>query len=140
MAASVADYLAAWKKSHARGIKLPLGQFTAAERFFRYVLQGIALERRVRSDPNSPTMAGISNLTIAVQVLAALPGNRSVDNDEAECLANSYVALLRKFRDGSTTPDDAPTAQEMFDFLKELQHQGNLARHAAFASTSSPGR
>jgi hypothetical protein len=142
MAASVAGYLEAWQSGnqHAR-IILPEGQFAAAERFFNHVLQGTALDRGQRIDPEAPTMAGISNLTIAVEVLAALPCSRPPQTEEVEKTVQSYLTCLKAICEGASVATvDVSIVESLRAFLRELQRQGNLAHHVAFAADESPLR
>lgn len=135
MASSVASYLDKWPEGGEPQSVLPKGQFAAAERFFAYVLQGTALDRHERPNPNTPTMAGISNLTIAVEVLAALPWNGHTTHVEVEKTVRSYLACLAAIREGPLRDTiDSQTVDKLKGFLRELQRQGNLARHAAFAA------
>ena len=135
MASSVAGYLEKWLTADEEQSPLPNGQFAAAERFFAYVLQGTALDRHERLNPDTPTMAGISNLTIAVKVLAALPWNGHTTHEQVEMTVQSYRECLAAIRAGDLKDSiDTPTVDKLKGFLRELQRQGNLARHAAFAA------
>lgn len=135
MASAVSAYLEQWAKRDKKRSVLPRGQFGAAKRFFNYVLQGTALENRQRKDSEAPTMAGISNLTIAVEVLAALPWKYAT-SDEVETRVQSYIDCLNAIEEPMhRNTIDAKTVESLCVFLRELQRQGNLARHAAMATT-----
>jgi hypothetical protein len=72
-------------------------------------------------------MAGTSNLAIAVQVLAAMPGNRLVEIDNMEQLANAWLSELEKLAESQS--DLSPPTLDLRAFLRELQRQGNLVQH-----------
>lgn len=141
MASAVASYLEAWLADQVKSRQLPKGQFQAASRFFRYVTQGVALDRGEILDPNVPTMAGISNLTIATEVLSALPKADLAESAAVQAMVERYQKCLRAIQKGGPIPEiDRSTVQELHDFLRELQRQGNRARRNTRAIAESPQR
>src|SRR5688572_12268707 len=92
VATTVVEHLEAVEqatKRHRQPPPAPVGAIDAALRFFRYVLDGIALDQRrpqtkgsggtAPSRP-SPAMAGISNLSVAVNVMRSARGPSSADD------------------------------------------------------------
>lgn len=87
----------------------PLGAYAAAKQFFTLVLNGIARDQHksrggraasVGSNDgtaSAPTMAGISNLSIAVNVLSSAGGKRRAhpNQEDLEQLQKQIVSLCK---------------------------------------------
>lgn len=141
MASAVAGYLEAWLDNRHEARPMPKGQFAAAERFFKYVIHGVAFDHGEQTDRDVPAMAGISNLTIAVEVLAALPAVARAESEVVRGMAEGYLKCLNTIREqGLRDQVDPQVVRSLRDFLRELQRQGNRARRKARAVAESPLR
>jgi hypothetical protein len=82
-------------------------------------------------------MAGISNLTIAVEVLVRLPqGPHSLQDVESRL--KDYLSVLTQLQHNPRVQLPSDKLIDLAKFFFELQEQGNLARHTAFARRESP--
>ena len=140
VASATSDYIEHWLVSNKDSRPAPpRGIFNAAERFLNRVLEGIALEHRQAAQTPVPTMAGISNLTIAVDVFAAMPGTQLHKLEDLEKTVQSYLECLRAIPKNKPRKTISPERVESLrDFFRELQRQGNVAHHAAITESEFP--
>ncbi|MGH7173117.1 MAG: hypothetical protein ACRELF_00075 [Gemmataceae bacterium] len=131
VAASMVDYLQSWLRTDRKPPPVPRGIFAGASRFLKQALEGIALDRHERFDPEIPIMAGISNMTIALQVLHRLP-LPPADLREAEKKFTDYLECLKSI-ENSQSEELVQQVEAVKTFFEELRNQGNRAQHAAFA-------
>jgi hypothetical protein len=118
--------------------KLPPRTFSSAKRFLTWVLDGVALSRRGEA-ASVPTMAALSNLTIAVEVLTALPVPVATDLDAVQSSVRSYLDCLTSLQESSAASEVTPaTVEEMQRFFAELLRQGNAAQYSEFARGEQP--
>lgn len=141
VAAGMIDYLDDWCGVAATGDHLPPPKrtFASARRFLTWVLDGVALNRRSKPGKAVPTMAGLSNLTIAVEVLSSLPTASGKDLEAVESRVRSYLECLLAIEDpsrgGAVSVD---TIRELRSFFQELLRQGNSSRYVEFARGELP--
>lgn len=122
----------------------PRGAIEAARRFFRFVLSGIALDKRrstvtegslLSTTPGSQAIsAGISNLSIAVKVIGS---NKPDDLQVIEQTVKSYLGTVDRLEEKQMSA----TAQEreaLSRFFRALQRQGEIERDATIASQEGP--
>jgi len=131
------DYLQGWLAATQEPAAIPRGIFAGARRFLSQALEGIYLDRHERFDQQIPIMAGITNMTIALRVLHRLawPGNPA----EVEAKVRDLLDCLRDIEGKAPRMEPLVTkATSLKDFFRELQQQGNRARHADFARAESP--
>jgi len=140
VAASMRDYLDEWLTvGAAERLAPPKGVSAAAKRFLAYVLDGIALSRRSQPRRRVPTMAGLSNLTIAVDVLTALPEEAPKNLDAVEGSVTTYLDfLLQVEREPGSAAASEDVARALRAFFEELQRQGSLARYAELSRGETP--
>jgi hypothetical protein len=129
VAASMVEYLQAYSESDLSRPTPPRGILAGARRFFDQVLEGIALNRQQRFKPNIPILAGLSNLTVALHVLHRL-SFPAEDLGSVEEKIRGYLRCLAAFEDDQASPVRREEVQELKDFFRALQDQGNRARHA----------
>jgi hypothetical protein len=151
VATTVAEHLDAVKeaaKSRRAMPPPPKGAIEAARRFFRYVLDGIELDQAASSRPvtgaslsearSIPSMAGFSNLSIAVNVMrSAEAGYR----DDLGQLRERIAALLETLERLQERPRDIVPDSDLNllkRFFCELQRQGEIERDATLASQELP--
>lgn len=139
VAARMVDYLDQWlaTPSSAR-VAPPRGATLAATRFLHHVLDGVALNRHRSPIPQIPTMAGLSNLTIAIDVLTALPQGTPPDWRTVEESVQAYLACLGAIQENSTNTIEETTVRSLRAFFDELQSQGDRACHAEYARNEQP--
>lgn len=136
VAASLVEYLQSWVEA-PEPPEIPRGIFAGARRFLNQVLEGVALDRHERIQPQIPIMVGITNLTIALGILRRL--TPPLGSKEAEAKVRLYLACLQAIEDRKDrSPALMEQARALKDFFRELQDEGNRARHAAFARAESP--
>jgi hypothetical protein len=140
VAASMSDYLDQWlTRAASERLPPPKGTVGAAKRFLSYVLDGIALNRRDQPARRVPTMVGLSNLTIAVEVLTALPDPQPKNLDAVEESMREFLQLLTELERAPADPSiSVEVARSLRTFFEELQRQGGLARYAEFAHGERP--
>jgi len=146
VATTVAEHLEAMAKAAKRRMAVqlpPKGALEAARRFFQYVLEGIELDqgspRAKVGGSSSPSMAGFSNLSIAVNVMRSAKGTNPVEDLDA--LKRQISALLETLDRLQKEPFEALSAndvQSLITFLRELQRQGEIERDATFAAQEHP--
>lgn len=128
MASSVGGYLARWSNMNEQYEPFPRGQFVAARRFFNHVLEGSTPARKEKTARNVPTAAGISNLAIAVEVLAALPSDVTSDENVQQTV-RSYLECLQAIQNKQPRETiNNKVVSSLISFLRRLQLRGNLAR------------
>jgi hypothetical protein len=102
------------------------------------VLAGVALERHERLDPDLPIMAGVSNLSIALGVIRRLPAPPAT-LELVETRVKAYLGCIEDIAAGKARCEaGTEEVQAVAAFFRELQAEGNCARHAAFARAESP--
>jgi hypothetical protein len=132
------EFLHSWLVTNQGFPAVPRGIFAGARRFLQHALEGIALNRHERSQPDVPIMAGISNLTIARAVFHQLPSPPG-KLEEIEEKVKQFLQALKDFEDQRPrSPELVRVAEAMQQFFHELQQQGHRARHAAFARAEAP--
>jgi hypothetical protein len=150
VATAVVEHLEATEratKRHVASPAPPIGAIEAARRFFSYVLEGIALDQkstRGRRTPvqsagshPSPSMAGFSNLSIAVNVMRTAHGAASADLGKLEAEIRSLLQTLDRLSTGRQIPSKRDR-NSLARFLSELRRQGEIERDAAVASQERP--
>lgn len=152
VATTVAEHLDVVRQSAKRRVAAPpppKGAIEAARRFFRYVLEGIALDQESlsRAMPGvsfsgtrpSPSMAGFSNLSIAVNVMRSAKGTGSAD--DLGTLEKQITSLLQTLDRLQERTSEAPPENDLSllsTFLRELQRQGEIERDATVATQEHP--
>jgi hypothetical protein len=152
VATTVAEHLDAMrqaKRRHKEAPPPPKGAIEAARRFFRYVLEGIHSDQRISSRAGevslseagrpSPSMAGFSNLSIAVNVMHSAKGTGATNDLGA--LENQITSLLNALDRLQEKPSEALPHNDfnlLSTFLRELQRQGEIERDASVASHERP--
>lgn len=152
VATTVAEHLDAVRKAARRQTEAPpppKGAIEAARRFFRYVLEGIQLDQRPsppvgdaslsESTRPSPSMAGFSNLSIAVNVMHSAKGANSVnDLGTLEKQIKSLLSTLDRLQEDPSGPLPKKEFNSLSTFLRELQRQGEIERDASVAVYERP--
>ena len=149
VAASVAEFIAASLKESTVP-RPPSGALNAARQFFQYVIDGIAIDQK-QSPPSEafPPMAGISNLSIAYEVLTSLPDpdEQPADLEKLQqtvenhlCTLDKILAQVRSSETAITTLDvDTDQMRQLLEFLTELMNQGLNEEEATIANEEHPG-
>src|SRR5579871_577452 len=131
VAASMEDYLQSWLTANRKTPPVPRGIFAGARRFLNYALEGIYLDRRERSQPQIPIMAGISNMTIALGVFRRLT-NQPEALDKIERDLKDFLECLQAIE---AAEDRSETLQSrvgaLQQFFRELRQQGDRELHAS---------
>ena len=152
MATTVAEHLDAVRRAARRRAEAPSpprGAIEAARRFFRYVLEGIQLDQRLsplvgdaslsESVRPSPSMAGFSNLSIAVNVMHSARGADSTnDLGTLEKQIKSLLNTLDRLQEEPSEPLPKKDFSSLSTFLRELQRQGEIERDASIAFNERP--
>jgi hypothetical protein len=156
VATSVVEHLEALDraaKSRREAPRPPVGAMDAARRFFRYVLEGIALDQKrahgrrsagsasvaTGSTRPSPAMAGISNLSVAVNVMRSAQGPSSADDlAKFERQISAWLQTLERLQAEEVPAVPRKDRISLATFLRELQRQGEIERDAALASQERP--
>jgi len=144
VAASVAEFLDA----SLRQVKItrpPRGSLKAAKQFFRYVLEGIEMDRDGQAVKETPPMAGISSLSIACEVLSSLPEDHAqpADLDNVKKTIESHLHTIEEVISKLDTQEnlsevDAQRRQQLLSFLTELMRQGLAEEEAAIVDEEHP--
>ena len=114
-------------KKKKRQSSVPKGSIYAAMQFFEQIHQAV-------KDPTSrktPVMAGISNFSIAVDVLA-VSGASDQTPESIAATAKTYSELLRAILE-DREPDDASEYKNLLAFMRELETHGNRERETAIS-------
>lgn len=152
VATTVAEHLDAMRQATKRRTEVPpppKGAIEAARRFFRYVLEGIQLDQRLSNPVGdaslsesvrpSPSMAGFSNLSIAVNVIHSAKGADSTNDLGAlERQIKSLLSTLDRLQEEPSEPLPRRDVNSLITFLRELQRQGEIERDASIASHERP--
>lgn len=152
VAMTVAEHIRAIqdaRSEHNAPPSAPAGALNAAGQFLGYALaaldrsgtQGVqgSVSRAIAT--GAPTMAGISSLSIAVNVIRSAQGAASIENldkvrQEIDALSKS-LALLES---PSLETIDSVELDRLREFFKELGRAGRVDRAAAIASNERPIR
>ncbi|MEK6880210.1 MAG: hypothetical protein AABY22_11400 [Nanoarchaeota archaeon] len=101
------------------------GAFRAAKQFLENIKYGIALNRKQRPEKYAhiELMTGISDLSIAVDVLQKTHPEIGVNLSEIEKIIDLYIQNIEEIQaiPGSVSKEDH---QNLFIFFKELMQQG----------------
>lgn len=135
VAAALADYLQQWLESSPP--PLPRGTFAGAQRFLNLVLEGAALDRHERRQPEIPVMAGLLNWTLARGVLSGLP-QPAAKPEDMETVIVKHLNCLRRIEAGESDDGLRADASELKSFFLELLQQGNRRRQASYAREEAP--
>lgn len=135
VASEMVDYLDGWENGSSDPI--PERTYKDAKRFFSQVLKGLSPES-YRSASPVPLMAAISSLTVAVDVLTALPNCEVETYEEVKDMVRSFLARLDGFRKAPLQREEKEIAHSMKQFFGELQDQGNIAREEAYFRDAAP--
>ena len=158
VATAVAEYLDEFDAAVTKRTQLPSppgGAIRAAERFFELGLRGIAVDEAPRRRkgrnghsperdvPPPPTMAGISNLTIARRVMQSsrLHADVSGPDDSAE-MRRQITSLLTTLKSLAGEPRPTVARRDRLrvaKFFHELRRHGEAERDAALAAQERPG-
>lgn len=123
VAVSLAEYLQGLvDKKDMTGL-VPKAAMMSVQRFFEYVLHGIAFDRRQPCRSDIPVMAGISNFTIATGVFFKI--GLSTSQDEVAARISKYSEVLKRLTEKGVPPEDKDTVKEMILFFEELWEQGD---------------
>jgi len=125
VAARLVEYLEAISKKK-RPREAPKGSVYAAMKFFEDV--GHAIEAPPLGG-KPPAMVGISNLSIAVEVLTV---SGDPTSETIASTAKTYQDLLKAILD-DRMPEDSATLRELISFFRALEDNGNTEREAAIA-------
>lgn len=124
VASNMVAYLEGWLADAEAKPTPPARTFLSARRFLEWVVNGIKLDRR---EP-APTMASLSNWTVAVHVLTSLADDPIQRHTEVEArvtdLASTLDALQRQDH------VDHVAVERLKAFFEELRQQGNAASYA----------
>jgi hypothetical protein len=140
VAAEMVDFLDDWLgASESTRPAPPKRALASVKRFMTWVLDGVALNGRSETPNHVPTMATLSNLTIAVEVLTAMPSEPAKDLNAVADSIRSYLNCLSEIEKTAGSPPPSPsTVRELRAFFDELLRQGNSARYAELARGESP--
>jgi hypothetical protein len=132
------EYLRKWLGASAEVPPIPRGIFAGAQRFLNLTLEGIALNRHERFQPEIPIMAGMSSMTIALGVLHRLPSPLS-NLKQVEDQIRNYLGCLAALEAKQPPPEDMrDRVSSLKEFFHRLMEQGTRARHAAHARAEMP--
>ncbi|MBX7134335.1 MAG: hypothetical protein K1X67_16805 [Fimbriimonadaceae bacterium] len=128
----------------------PVGALDAAQQFFNYVLgaldqgstQGAGGVTPARVSPSpTPTMAGISNLSIAVTVMRSAHGLASPANlQKVREQVDSFSSILSALQEHRSERLEKQELTKLHEFFKELGKAGRIDRAATIATHERPVR
>ena len=149
VATTVVEHLGAVEEAlegHDALPPVPVGALDAAEQFFKYVLLAIEqrpsvsgpASQRIGSSP-TPTMAGISNLSIAVTVMRNSQGSTSTPNlQNVGEKVRAFTRTLRAVRERQPDRVQRFELDELMKFFNELRRAGRIDRAATIAMHERP--
>jgi hypothetical protein len=149
VATTVAEHLGAVEdaiKSHHSLPPAPVGALDAAEQFFGYVL--LALDQSPNTPgatpqdigrSSTPTMAGISSLSIAVTVMRRAQGDvSSVNLQKVREQVNAFTRTLKALKEHQADKVRTVELSELMDFFNALGRAGRIERAATIAMHERP--
>lgn len=140
VAAAVAEYLEALtdRAREAESPEIPKGAIAAAIRFFNFALDGVAVNQKRTRQHATPVLAGLSSLTIALQVFASLSEAEPTETQQTEQRLRGYLAILEKLDSGDTHSIEEKKLHELRSFFEKLEEQGTIENEAVYAAGENP--
>lgn len=131
VAAHLSDYLGDWVSTGEppRDV-LSRGTLLAAERFLTQVIAGLAVGKPEAGAMPAKPMAGVSNLAIALDVIAAIGSDVQRRLTDVARSIDGYRNVIRQLREERPPPAALELVTSMHQFFTELHRQADSRRYA----------